>query len=308
MPATTLPPELLVEGLNALFLQRMLGNEAADFVGRVANIVPTTKKTQTFAYLSEVPAFREWVDRRQISSLATAVYELTAADWESSLGIDMRDMEDEQIPMLGRQIMQLADQARRHAMQRMVEVMVASQTLICYDGVSFFNDAHPALADEGATQDNDLAATTTGGGGTVPDLQTDYDAAHVAMSRFLDGAGQPFHGDVAPSFLWVAPPELWRNFTTLLFSNTQQNNDGNNVYQGQGDLAVTARLTNTGDYYCLKTDGIVRPFIFLERQPIQTTNSMTPNETWRPTKEVVYGADARYQAGVGMWQYAISFT
>lgn len=307
MPISTLPAELLVEGLNTLFLRRMLGNDL-DFMARLANIVPTSKKTETMAYLGDVPAFREWVDRRQISRLSTATFPITVADWENSLGIDMRDLDDEQIPMLALRITQLADQARRHPIQRLIEVMVAAQTTVGYDGVSFFNDAHPVRADESGTQDNDLAATTTGGGGTVADLQTDYDAAHVAFARFEDEAGQPFHGDVAPTMTWVAPPELFRPFSTLLFSNTQPANDGQNVYQGQGDLITTARLTDTGDYYSYKTDGMVKPFVFLERQAIRTTNSLTASETWRPTKEVVIGADARYQVGVSMWQYGVSFT
>ncbi|MEO1338413.1 MAG: Mu-like prophage major head subunit gpT family protein, partial [Myxococcota bacterium] len=177
-------------------------------------------------------------------------------------------------------------------------------TLVGYDGVSFYNDAHPVRAQEGQTQDNLFAATGTG---SLADLQADYDAAHVAYSRFVDEGGKLFHGDVAPDLLAMCAPEDFRNFSTLLFSTTQPINDGSNVYQGQGDLIATGELATSGDYYYHKVNGVMRPFIVLERQGIQVQDSATPDETWRASKDVKFGADARYQTGVGMWQYSIAF-
>lgn len=300
---TTLTPELLVEGLNALFLTRV-SNEEQDIVRLVANVLTTTKRTETFPFLGDAPSFRKWVTRRKSTVLSTATYSMTVDDWESSLDIDMRDLQDEQIPMLADKVGEMADKASRHRIQLIVEEMVNATTTVGYDGVSFFNDAHPARGNQTATQDNNLAASGT----TVANLQADYDAAHVAMSRFVDEEGEVYHGNVRPDFLVVAPPELFRNWSTVLFNTTQPNNDGQNVYRGQGDLATTARLTDTADFYMLKVNGTIRPFIFLERQGIQTTNTMMHTETYRPTKQVTYGADARYTTGVNRWQFGIKFS
>ncbi len=298
----TLPAELLVEGLNDAFMVE-LDNSETDFLGRMAMMQTTTKRTEIMAFIGEVPAFREWVTRRQVGIPSTATYQLTTKDWENSISFDENDLRDEQLPMIAGQIGRLARQARRHSIQLAVETLVAADTLVAYDGVSLYNDAHPARGEQTATQDNLLASAGT----TVANLQANYDAGYVAMQRFQDESGQPAHGDLAPNFLFIAPPELWRNFSTVLFSTTQPTNDGTNVYQGQGDLVTTARLVNTGDHYMTKTDSPVKPLVWLERTPIRTSESFSHTQTYRATKERVFGADASYGCGVGLWQTSIKF-
>ena len=67
-------------------------------------------------------------------------------------------------------------------------------------------------------------------------------------------------------------------------------------------------LTNAAIWYLLKTDGVVRPFIFQDREPVEFSALAENSEEAFKREKFLYGVRARYRMTYGYWQYAVRTT
>jgi phage major head subunit gpT-like protein len=64
-------------------------------------------------------------------------------------------------------------------------------------------------------------------------------------------------------------------------------------------------FTDVSMWYLLKTDGILRPFIFQNREPIEFAAQAEGSSEEFHREKYYYGIRARYRLTYGRWQHAV---
>ena len=169
------------------------------------------------------------------------------------------------------------------------------KTITCYDGNPFFSASHS----EGSsgTQSNKGTAALT-----YANLQT----AITAMKGIKDDKGK--YLNVAPDLLVVNQSDEWTAreilnstyYPTLTTTTTFKL--ASNVLKDSLQLYVTPYLTS-GTWIVLDTKGVVKPLMLQMRKKIEFSQLLTGPEQFL-RKKLYFGADGRWEAAFGMWQYA----
>ncbi|MGL9774583.1 MAG: Mu-like prophage major head subunit gpT family protein [Sodalis sp. (in: enterobacteria)] len=63
---------------------------------KVATLVPSTGKENTYAWLSRFPRMRKWISDKQVKALAASTYTLINDDYEATVEVDRNDIQDDQ--------------------------------------------------------------------------------------------------------------------------------------------------------------------------------------------------------------------
>jgi phage major head subunit gpT-like protein len=87
--------------------------------------------------------------------------------------------------------------------------------------------------------------------------------------------------------------------TAVLVGNTS------NIIQGAARIVSFPWLSDASKWYLLKTDGVVRPFIFQDREPVEFTALTEDSDEGFRREKFLYGVRARYALAYGYWQYAV---
>ena len=126
---------------------RTIFNESFDAVkpayDRVAMVVPSTVREETYAWLGAFPSMREWIGERQVKNLDTQSYSLRNKDWESTIEVDRNDVEDDSVGIYRPIIAELGRTAAMHPDQLVFGLMGTGFSTSCYDGQYFFDTDHP---------------------------------------------------------------------------------------------------------------------------------------------------------------------
>lgn len=262
-------------------------------------VVPSDTDTEQYNWLGTVPAMKEWVDERQVESLAAYNYSLRNKHYEATIEVDRDEYEDDKFGLIAPRIRQLALEAVRYENVFTISNIVSGGSSAGYDGVNFFATTH--TEESSGTQSNNL----TGTGVTLAAVRADFIAARAAMRKFKDGKGRVMN--IAPDLV-IAPPELQDIFEQLLNTNlvTVGSVAQDNNLKGAADLIIDANLTDATDWFLLSTNGPMKPFIFQRRQAPQFVAHDNPqSDIVFMQKKFHYGVDSRFAAGYGLWQLAI---
>ncbi len=300
-------PGTLEKGLRTEFMRAfdVSGEGARERIQRLATVVPSTAPFEKYEWLGEVPAVKEFLDERDVGDLSQTDFVVNNKTWESTLLVDRNQVMDSRLTGLGIRLTQMAGRAAWHPVKLLYETLRDNGT--GYDGVSLFNDAHPARGEQTATQDNLLAGT----GVTVSAFKTDLQNAIAQMGTFVDEAGDPFHMMVDPGQLsLIVPPALEfiarEAVEATIIANTS------NVLSGIiGEIVVVPGniLTDTNDWYLLNGGGQggVKALVFQDREPMMFEALESGDEAFMK-KVWKYGTFARYNCAPFMWQFAVKTT
>ncbi len=292
-------------GVNASFMPKF--REAATLWRILCSIFNSDGASEKYAWLGQLPMVREWSGERQSQALRDYAFTLLNRDWEMTLLIDRNEARDAQSLSLQTKIAGAATRFAQHPDKLLVDLIEGGETGLCYDGQYYFDTDHS----EGAsgTQSNDLTydATDTGAP-TEAEFEAALWQALKKLAGFLDDQGQPwnqFQGldDMAGivafvpiQFMDVASKVMGTAAKIVMGTDT-------NIMAGRGRVLVSARLSWTTKFAILKVDEPERPFIFQNRQNIETELVDT-----KQNKFIKHLLDARYAVGYGLWQKAILTT
>jgi phage major head subunit gpT-like protein len=153
---------------------------------KIAKLIASSSKSTTYEWLSQFPAFREWVGPRQHKRMKEHAYSVINRSFESTVDVPRTDIEDDNIGQYGT----LAESSGHAAIDlKNALVFQAISTgfgsgveSLCYDGQPFFDTDHPVAANE------------------------DGSGAVTSVSNVQAGSGQPwvlFCTKRAPSALYL---------------------------------------------------------------------------------------------------------
>lgn len=145
-------------GLSAVF-NAAFQSVANPWYTLLAMTVPSTGRSIDYKFLLDFPGMREWIGDRLIKSLEGKKWEVVNQDWESTIGVDRNDIEDDQLGLYNPIVAALAQEAKFHPNQLFADLITDGGAADCYDGSYFFATDHPV----GEGQASNFSA----GGGTA---------------------------------------------------------------------------------------------------------------------------------------------
>jgi len=282
---------LLEAGLKTIFFEAY--KDAPTYYQQVATIVPSVKDKETYGWLGALPAMREWEDERLPRGLMEHDFTIENKNWELSISVDRNALDDDQYGQIKARVTAMGEEGARHIDQLVFSLLGAGFTTLCYDGQNFFDTDHPAGG--GGTQSNK---------GTAVLSAENYGAARASMMNFNDDRGKVM--GIVPDTLLV-PPELEETARQILNSDFYPAfGEGNaaNPWKGSAELIVSPYLGSSSNWFLICSKRAVKPVILQMRKEVTFSALEDNSERGFMRREFIYGADARYNVGLGMWQFA----
>ncbi|TGG92525.1 head protein [Natronospirillum operosum] len=125
---------------------------------KVATLVRSSSKSNTYGWLGQFPGFREWVGDRQVNDMAAHGYQITNKLWESTVGVQRTDIEDDELGIYSPLFREAGRASAVHPDELVFALIKSGHTELCYDGQNFFDDEHPVYPKVDGTGTPDLVS------------------------------------------------------------------------------------------------------------------------------------------------------
>lgn len=277
-------------GFTAAFMQE-LQQSKADPLDMLYTTMPTRTPTQRINWAGDLPQFEEWTSDRKMGTPEAFKWDIESKKWSSGLRVKNDDLKFDTLGLLPQQISGLAEKARRHRYDRMMQMLCngfdgtqfpLTGNGLAYDGAFFFADSHRG------GNDNKMTVALDAAGLTAAELllqsMTTYDGADP-----LDTHGTHL----------VVGPKLQAAAEKLL-SQERLANGEDNYHRGKYKLILSNRIRGTQDDYWFLADlsHSIKPCIFQLVEEISTSALVDQgNRGSVPSfinDELWFGAQAHY--------------
>lgn len=118
---------------------------------KIAGYVKSSGKSTTYAWLSQFPAFREWIGPRTHKRFSETAMQVVNRKFEATVDVLRPDWEDDDIGQYGTIAEGQGQSATDLKNDLMFQTAAAGFTTACYDGQNFFSLAHPIYPNEDGT-------------------------------------------------------------------------------------------------------------------------------------------------------------
>jgi phage major head subunit gpT-like protein len=291
---------LLTKGLRSEFFDRLEATQTnyQDLTSRIQS----NSDSETYRWLGSVPRMREWGTGRVARGLRTESYSVENLKYEATIEVDRDEISDDKTGQIRVRVGELAQRAATHKDFLIAQLLINGETsgFNSYDGVPFFSGDHES--GESGAQNNKLTADAND-----PDMPTTEEfksamrMAIAAVLAFKDDRGEPLSLSTS-GLVCVVPTAMY--LTALEAVNSTIVNNTSNVLQGAARIIAFPWLSDASKWYLLKTDGVVRPLIFQDREPVEFTALSEDSDEGFRREKFLYGVRARYRITYGYWQYA----
>jgi phage major head subunit gpT-like protein len=106
-------------------------------------IVPSSNRSEKYAWLGAVAKIREWLGPRQITNLSASGYTITNKDFEQTIAVPRNDIEDDTFGVFGPMFEMMGRDVSLFPDQLVFALLAAGFTTNCYDDQFFFDTDHP---------------------------------------------------------------------------------------------------------------------------------------------------------------------
>lgn len=120
----------------------------------LATPVTSTTSIETYGFLGDMPAFRKWVGDKRIKSLAERAYQLINDDYEASVGIKRKQIQDDNLGLYPSMFEGWGMEAELWPDRLLAAALAAGISLPCFDNQNFFDPSHPNFDEAGTTYSN----------------------------------------------------------------------------------------------------------------------------------------------------------
>lgn len=293
---------LLTKGLQSEFFNRF--QTTPNYFNDLATRIVSTSDRENYRWLGTVPKIREWGTGRLAQGLRAESYSVENLKYEATIEVDRDEISDDQTGQIRLRVSEMAQRAATHKDYLLGQLLIdgATSGFNSYDGVTFFNASH--VSGSSGTQNNIVSASATSPNApTVEEFKTSLKQAIGTMLNFKDDVGEPMLL-TASGLVCVVPSTML--FTATEALNTTITDTGkNNILQGIARVISFPWLTDQSVWYLLKTDGVIRPFIFQDREPVEFNALTEDSDEGFKREKFLFGVRARYRMAYGYWQFAM---
>ncbi|MBS7690116.1 Mu-like prophage major head subunit gpT family protein [Pseudomonas lalucatii] len=267
---------------------------------KIAMKIPSNSGSSFYGWLSAFPKMRRWVGAKHVQSLTATNYEVPNSNFEATIEVERKHIEDDQVGMYMPQAQMAGYSAAQLPDEIVFEAVNGSFNTPCYDGQYFFDTDH-----EVAGQAVSNKSTVPLSNANLVAAQASFGAARAAMRAVKDDEGRSLN--VVPTVLLVGT--ALEDTARALLNNDNLADGSQNPYKGAAELIVDARIESETAWYVLDTTKPIRPFIYQERKAPEFVSQVNPqSDSVFNLKKYKFGAEARVASGYGFWQLAYGST
>lgn len=110
---------------------------------QIATEVPSSTASNTYGWLGQFPAFREWIGDRVLKDISAHGYVIQNKAYESSIVVAKDIIEDDQFGVFGTLFEEMGRAATVHPDELVYGLLKKGTSEKCYDGKNFFDTTHP---------------------------------------------------------------------------------------------------------------------------------------------------------------------
>lgn len=115
---------------------------------KIGKMIKSSGASNTYAWLSQFPAFREWVGNRLHKLAKERAYTVANRKFENTLDVNRTDFEDNNLDMYASIAFSYGQSVPDLMNDLMFGALKAGFSSICYDGQFFFDTDHPVAPNE----------------------------------------------------------------------------------------------------------------------------------------------------------------
>jgi len=246
-----------------------------------ATVVKTKNHTVDYAWLSDFPSMKEWVNDRDLRDLEAHKYTISKKDWEASVTVTRDDILFDNLGFVKPRVTDLAHVPIRHKNAYIGKLITTNGT--CFDGKEFFAADHD-IGGEAESNLTDLPFN-------AENLNTVYDE----MINRKDANGNSY--GIMPSIVYVAS-NLRAKAVEILESVVIEGST--NTTKGLVEYEVLPELAD-GEWCLADNSRPLKPFVIQITKEAEVDSDDT--EMFK-SKKMHYGIDAMDNAGYTFWQLA----
>lgn len=286
-------------------------NQGASWVSAISTEFDSNQESETYKWLGQVPAMREWVGGRQAKGFNENGITIANKSFEATLEVLVEELERDKTGQIMVRVNELAERTNAHWAKLLSTLLVNAETTVCYDGQYFFDTDH-SEGDSGS-QSNDITAnivTTTAP--TAGEMESAILKSIEQILSIKDDQGEPMNEN-AQRFLVMVPVSFMSaaagalGSSIIVDASTSRSNTILTLSSMAGfqvALAVNPRITWTDKFATFRTDAAAGPLIRQNEQPVQISAVAEGSEEEFKHKRHLYGVSARRNVGYGYWQRA----
>lgn len=302
-----------------MYYARLETNPGLAWVDGVSNLFGSDQSSETYPFLGQSPAMREWIGGRQAKGLSGNNVIVTNKHYESTLEIAVRDARRDKTGQIQARVEEFADRSITHWASLLSSLILNGASTVCYDGQYYFDTDHS----EGSsgTQSNSiqvdisgLPAAVHGAAASAPSMeefQQSILAGIAKMLGFLDNQGEPMNEN-AKSFLVMVPVGLYLVAVAAVSAITTaalQNNLNPNLIAGlKIDVQMNPRLTWTDKFAIFRTDSPIKGLIRQSETDVELKAKAEGSEFEFDNDAWQFGIDSWRAVTFGYWQRACLVT
>lgn len=204
---------MLYKSLRVIFQEAF--SAVAPTWNRIGMEVPSSTLIEDYAWLGAFPRMREWLGDRIVKDLSAYGYTIKNRDWETTVGIDRNNVEDDTYGIFRPIIQEMGRSAAAHPDELVWGMLLRGFTELCYDKKAFFATDHPM---------GDATASNNGGGSGTPWYLFDTSRAIKPII---------FQNRRAPEFVAITRPDDESVFMTkkFMYGSDRRDNAGFGLWQ-----------------------------------------------------------------------------
>ena len=282
------------------------------WVNAISNYFTSDQASESYPWLSQVPALREWIGGRHAKGFTENGIEIENKHFESTLDILLKDLRRDKTGQLQARINEFSKRGDTHFASLLSTLLINAESTVCYDKQYFFDTDHSegksgTLSNDITTDISALPASVHGAAVTAPspeEMQQAILKSIDQMFTFKDDQGEPIN-ETAMEFLVMVPVGL--SMATRAALSTLRA-AGPSTFDIDGFSirpAVNPRLTWTDKFATFRTDGDIKPLIRQEETTPDIKVKDENSEYAFDNDAIQIGIDTWRNAGYGRWQGAV---
>ena len=301
-----------------MYFARLETDPGLSWIDDLSNLFGSDQASETYAFLGQTPAMREWLGARQAKGFSGQGVTIVNKHYEATIEIQKKDARRDKTGQLQARMGEFADRSRTHWASLLSTLLLNGTSTVCYDGSYFFDTTHQE--GKSGVQSNkitvDISALPAAVHGVVsaPSVEEAQQVILAGVAKImglLDDQGEPMNEN-ARSFTVVVPVSLFLIFSAAVAAITtaalQQNLNPNLIRDLNIKVEMNARLTWTDTIAIFRTDSPIKAFIRQTEQDVELKAKAEGSEFEFDNDAWQFGIDGWRGVGYGYWQRAVLVT
>jgi len=151
----------LYTGFRAEF-QRVYGETPSSW-DKVATLMPSASKSNTYGWLGQFPRLAEWIGSRVVRDMAAHGYTITNKLFEATAGVPRVDIEDDSVGIYKPLFGEMGRAAKSFPDELVYGLLALGGSTLCFDGQYFFDVDHPVYPNVDGTGEAAIVANYAAG-------------------------------------------------------------------------------------------------------------------------------------------------